>query len=136
VYQALIDPAALTAWLPPGDMTAIMHRFDLRIGGGYEMSLLYPASENEFRGKTTEREDRVSVRLVELTPPSKIRQAVAFNSIDPAFSGIMKMTWSLEVVEGGSEINVICEDIPRGIRPEDNEAGCRSSLEKLARYLA
>jgi hypothetical protein len=26
-------------------------------------------------------------------------------------------------------------NIPRGIRPEDNEAGCRSTLEKLASFL-
>jgi hypothetical protein len=29
---------------------------------------------------------------------------------------------------------MLFEDIPPGIRPEDNEAGTRASLEKLARY--
>jgi len=29
--------------------------------------------------------------------------------------------------------SILCENIPRGIRPEDNEAGCLSILEKLSR---
>ena len=34
--------------------------------------------------------------------------------------------------DGGTDVTIVCEHIPAGIRPEDNEAGCRSSLEKLA----
>jgi len=37
--------------------------------------------------------------------------------------------------EDGTEVTMLFEDIPPGIRPEDNEAGTRSSLEKLARYV-
>ena len=36
--------------------------------------------------------------------------------------------------DGGTDVTIVCEHIPAGIRPEDNEAGCRSSLEKLACY--
>jgi len=32
-------------------------------------------------------------------------------------------------------VTILFENIPPGIRPEDNEAGSRSSLEKLARYV-
>jgi hypothetical protein len=32
-------------------------------------------------------------------------------------------------------VTIIFENIPRGIRPEDNEAGTELSLEKLARYV-
>jgi hypothetical protein len=31
---------------------------------------------------------------------------------------------------------MLCENIPPGIRPEDNEAGSRQSLAQLAAYLA
>jgi uncharacterized protein YndB with AHSA1/START domain len=88
-----------------------------------------------YRGKTAEREDRFTARFVELTPPTRIVQAIAFDSVDPAFSGEMTMVVTLEDKEGGTEVTVVFEHIPSGIRPEDNEAGCRSSLEKLARYL-
>ena len=39
LYRALLDPEALTAWLPPGEMTGVVHQFDARVGGGYELSL-------------------------------------------------------------------------------------------------
>ena len=32
-------------------------------------------------------------------------------------------------------VSIVFKDIPPGIRPEDNEAGTRSTLEKLARYV-
>jgi hypothetical protein len=32
-------------------------------------------------------------------------------------------------------VTIAFEHIPSGVRPEDNDAGCRSSLEKLARYV-
>jgi uncharacterized protein YndB with AHSA1/START domain len=41
VYSALVDPDALTAWLPPNGMTGTFERFDLRQGGSYRMVLTY-----------------------------------------------------------------------------------------------
>jgi hypothetical protein len=35
--------------------------------------------------------------------------------------------------DGGTTISISLKDIPSGIRAEDNEAGTRSTLEKLAR---
>jgi len=43
--RAFADPAALVAWQVPGEMTGQVHAFDLRLGGGYRMSLFDPASE-------------------------------------------------------------------------------------------
>ena len=59
-----MDPVQLVEWLPPGEMTGRLHEFDGRAGGGYRMSLFYPPSEGTHRGKTTAREDMVSVRFV------------------------------------------------------------------------
>jgi hypothetical protein len=47
----------------------------------------------------------------------------------------MRITFSLVDIDGGTEVLVLCEDIPKGVRPEDNEMGCRSSLQKLAALL-
>jgi uncharacterized protein YndB with AHSA1/START domain len=134
LYQAFIDPVALIIWLPPGEMTAKMYSFDPHVGGGYRMSLFYPESEQTFRGKTSEKEDNLAARFVELTPPSRIVQAVIFNSPDPSFSGEMTLIATFTAADGGTEVTIECRNIPPGIRPEDNEEGCRSSLEKLARY--
>ncbi len=135
LYRAFIDPAALAGWLPPGEMTGEIYSFDARVGGGYRMSLFYPPSEQVFHCKTSEREDNFTAQFVELAPPRRIVQAISFNSPDPAFSGEMTMVATFEVADGGTEVTVVCKHIPPGIRPEDNEAGCRSSLEKLARYI-
>ena len=36
-------------------------------------------------------------------------------------------------VPGGTNVTLLCEDLPPGLRPEDNETGSRLSLEQLAR---
>jgi uncharacterized protein YndB with AHSA1/START domain len=136
LYRAFTDPQALAAWLSPGEMTGKVHDFDARVGGGYRMSLFYPASEQVNRGKTSEREDRFTARFVELTPPSRIVQTITFDSVDRAFSGEMTMVVTFEERDDGTEVTIVFENIPPGIRPEDNDAGTRSSLEKLARYVA
>jgi len=133
LFRAFTDPDALAVWLSPGEMTGKVHEFDARVGGGYRMSLFYPASEPVSRGKTAEREDRFTARFVELTPPARIVEAITFDSPDLAFAGEMTMVVTFEETDGGTEVSILFERIPPGIRPEDNEAGTRSSLEKLAR---
>ena len=135
LYRAFTDPAALAVWLAPGDMTGKVHNFDFRVGGGYQMSLYYPPSEESPGGKTTEREDRYTARFVELTPPRRIVEAITFDSVDPAFSGEMIMVVTFEAEEGGTTVSILFKDIPSGIRPEDNEAGTQMTLEKLAHYV-
>lgn len=135
VYGAFLSPEALAAWLAPEGMTGQVHAFDGREGGGYRMSLFYPPGEGA-PGKTAEFEDRFTSRFVELRPPERIVQVVTFDSEDPAFAGEMRMEVTLEEeAGGGAGVTVAFEGIPPGIRPEDNDAGTRSSLEKLARLL-
>lgn len=136
LYRAFTDPEALAVWLVPGEMTGKVHAFEARVGGGYQMSLYYPASDAEAQGKTAAREDRYTARFVELTPPTRIVQAIIFDTTDPAFAGEMLMTVTLAPKAGGTEVTILFENIPSGIRPEDNEAGTESSLAKLARYVA
>ncbi len=135
LYRAFTDPAALAVWQAPGDMTGKVHSFDYRVGGGYQMSLYYPSSETTSRGKTEDREDRYTARFVELMPPRKIVEAITFDAVDPAFSGEMIMEVTLEAENGGTTVSLFFKGIPSGVRPEDNEAGTQSSLEKLARYV-
>jgi uncharacterized protein YndB with AHSA1/START domain len=134
LYKALTDPQALGVWLAPGDMTGKVHHFDLRVGGGYEMSLFYPASEKEARGKTSGKEDRFKATFVELTP-DKIVQVIHFNSTDISFSGEMTMEVTFETMGNETKVTFLFKNIPPGIKPEDNEAGTESTLKKLARYV-
>ena len=133
VYAAFMDPDVLVAWLPPARMTGKIHAFDARVGGGYRMSLYHPPDERSFRGKTSDREDMVNVRFVELAPPRRIVEAVSFVTADPAFFGEMTMIATFEEVSGGTEVKLVLKNLPPGLRAEDNEAGSRLSLEQLAR---
>ncbi|MEP9377476.1 SRPBCC domain-containing protein [Aquabacter sp. CN5-332] len=133
VYGAFLDPAALVAWLPPAEMTGEIHAFDGRVGGGYRMSLFYPPHERFFHGKTAEKEDRVDVRFLELVPGQRIVEAVNFITSDPAFMGEMTMTATFEPVPGGTRVSLLFENLPPGVRPQDNEVGSRLSLDQLAR---
>jgi uncharacterized protein YndB with AHSA1/START domain len=132
LYAAFMDPAALVAWLPPAEMTGQIHAFDARVGGGYRMSLFYPPTERSFRGKTSAREDRVNVRFVELVPARRIVQTVNFDTNNPAFFGEMTIVVTFDEVSGGTDVTFLCKNLPPGLRPEDNEAGARLSLEQLA----
>jgi uncharacterized protein YndB with AHSA1/START domain len=136
LYAAFMDPATLVEWLPPADMTGKIHAFDGRVGGGYRMSLYYPEDEQEFRGKSAEKEDMVDVRFVALDPPRKIVEAVNFVSDDPAFRGEMTIVITFEEAPGGTEVTFLCENLPPGLKPEDNEAGSKLSLDQLARRFA
>ncbi|HEY3696194.1 SRPBCC domain-containing protein [Phenylobacterium sp.] len=135
LYAAFLDPAALLAWLPPGRMTGRMHAFEACVGGGYRMSLFYPADEQAFRGKSAEREDRVDVRFVELSPPHRIVQTAVFDTPDPALQGEMWMVTTFEPVPGGAKVAIRHENLPPGLRPEDDQAGSQISLDQLARWI-
>ena len=62
-------------------------------------------------------------------------QAITFDTSNPDFAGEMTMEIKLEPIDNGTKVTFLFEDIPQGIRPEDNEAGTISSLEKLAKYV-
>jgi uncharacterized protein YndB with AHSA1/START domain len=135
VYEALVDPAALTAWLPPDGLSGRFERFDARPGGSYRLVLTY-ADASTAAGKSTADSDIVEARFVELVPGALVVQAVDFVSDDPAVAGTMTMTWALTAVDGGTRVDIRAEDVPTGISAEDHAAGLSSSLANLAAYLA
>ena len=69
----------------------------------------------------------------ELAPPRRIVEAVSFVTTAPAFFGEMTIVVTLDEVSGGTEVVFSCENLPPGLRAQDNEAGSRLSLEQLAR---
>ena len=63
-------------------------------------------------------------------------QSVEFESADLAFAGEMVVTWSFEALPAGTRVTVTAENVPPGITQADHDAGFRSSLGNLARFLA
>jgi len=135
VYRAYLDRAAIAQWLPPGTMTGVVHAFEAREGGRFHMSLMYPESETSARGKTDARTDTFEGRFVRLVPNEQIVWATVFQSDDPSFAGEMTITTTLKPAGRGTEVTVRCDDIPAGVRLEDNETGCRLTLDQLAKFL-
>ena len=133
-YAALVDPDALTTWLPPDGMTGRFEHFDLRPGGSYRLILTY-ADDSQAPGKATAGTDVVDARFVDVVPGVRVVQAVDFVSDDPAFAGTMTMTWEVTAVEGGTRVGITAADVPAGISAEDHAAGLESSLANLASYL-
>jgi uncharacterized protein YndB with AHSA1/START domain len=134
VYLAFLDPDALVAWLPPAGMSGHVHRFEPRVGGRIRMSLRYCDPQGS-PGKTSADTDTFRGRFAELIPHEKVVWIVEFDSPDPAFAGEMTMIATFADAPDGTEIAMVCENIPAGIALEDNVMGCRSSLQKLAARL-
>lgn len=134
VYNAFTNKKALEFWLAPNNMTGKVHDFDLKVGGGYSMSLFY--LDREMVGKTSENEDRFSAKFVELKPYEKIVQTINFQSKKKEFTDEMTMEVFLEENGNNStKVTIVFKNIPKGIDPKDNETGTEDSLEKLARYI-
>ncbi len=134
VWAALVDPEALLAWLPPGEMMGRFERYDARPGGSYRLVLTY-ADASGAPGKATADSDIVEARFVDIVPGERVVQAVDFVSDDPAYAGTMIMTWQVSAAGAGTRVSIVAEDVPDGISAEDHAAGLASSLTQLAAYL-
>ena len=135
IYQALVDPKAIVQWRPPKGMKAEIHAFDAREGGGFRMSFIYVDRGSGVHGKTSEDADMFEGRFLELVPDRRVVELIDFVSDDQAFAGEMKVTTSLVPVDGGTEVAIICENVPSGISAEDHQIGMASTLANLAAFV-
>ena len=134
VFSALLDPAQLCEWLPPQGMTGRFERFDPRPGGSYRLVLTYePGSSGA--GKTKPDSDVVEARFVDIVTDARVVQAVEFVSDDPAFAGIMTMTWEVAARHDGTEVTIRATHVPAGISAEEHAIGLASSLAQLAAFV-
>ncbi len=133
IYRAHLDPQALAEWRPPEGMRCEILEFEPNEGGRFRMAFIYTA-EHPVAGKTAEDRDVFEGRFAELVPDERIVEVVEFKSPDPAFAGKMSITTLLAAKPGGTEVTVLCENVPPGIRREDHLQGINSSLENLADF--
>lgn len=132
VYEACLDADAIVRWRVPDNMIGQVDTFDPREAGIYRMSLAYRGPAGSPRGKSGDSVDCFQGRFVELIPDRKIVEAIEFVSEDTKFSGEMTITTTLTEDDDQTEMTMLFEGIPSGIRLEDNEAGSKQSLRKLA----
>jgi uncharacterized protein YndB with AHSA1/START domain len=134
VYRALIDARSVQQWMVPDGMTSVVHVFEPREGGAYRISLTYDSTDHT--GKSSAHTDTHGGRFVKLTPDREVVQTTEFETDDPSMQGEMRMTFALaDAAGGGTELTGLHENVPAGVRPEDNEDGWRMSLAKLAKLV-
>lgn len=127
VYAALIDPAAIVRWKVPREMTCEVLEFD---GESFRISLTY--DEPTRAGKTSGHTDTYRGRFTELVQDEKVVEVDEFETTEPNLTGAMTITIALTDAEGGTDLVAVHEGLPAGVAPEDNEAGWRESLVRLA----
>lgn len=135
VYQACIDPGKVALWRVPDNMRAKVEIFEVRQGGVYRMALTYRDPGDAAPGKSSSDTDRFQGRFVELVPFERIVEAVEFDSPDPQFAGEMRITTTFADAERGTEVTILCQNLPIGIRLADNETGTIQALKKLTALL-
>jgi uncharacterized protein YndB with AHSA1/START domain len=130
VYSALVEARSVAAWRAPDGMTCRVHEFDPREGGRFRVSLSYDAPT--AAGKTSAGTDTYHGHFAKLVPNEMVVEVIAFETADPAMQGEMKVTTTLSDADGGTEIAIAYEGLPRGVPEVDNETGTRMALARLA----
>jgi uncharacterized protein YndB with AHSA1/START domain len=127
VYAALTDPVDIVRWKVPRSMTCEVLEFD---GESFRIALTYDAPDRA--GKTSAHTDVYRGRFVELVPEERVVEIDEFETDDPDFAGPMTITVTLTDSGNGTDLDAVHEGLPDGVAPEDNEAGWRESLDRLA----
>ncbi len=121
------------SWMVPDGMSSEVHMFEPHEGGTFRISLTY--EQPTERGKTSAHTDTFHGRFARLVPDTEVVQVVEFESADPAMRGEMTITYLLADAQGGTDLVGLHENVPPGVKPEDNELGWTMSIDKLARLV-
>ena len=121
VYRALLDPEAMSKWIPPHGFTCKVHHLDAKVGGTYQMA---------FTNFKTGKAHSFGGKYLELVPGKRLRYTDKFD--DPKLSGKIEVTITLKKVFCGTEVNIKQAGIPAVIPPAACYLGWQESLAQLA----
>ncbi|WP_197910686.1 SRPBCC domain-containing protein [Mycobacterium noviomagense] len=111
-------------------MTAVVHRFEPRVGGAFRVSLTYNSADQP--GKTAGPTDTYHGRFVELVPNERVVEELEFETADPALRGVDADDDNARGAADGTDVVVLHDGLPPGVSAADNELGTRMALDKLA----
>jgi uncharacterized protein YndB with AHSA1/START domain len=123
----------VTKWRVPTGMTSVVHEFEAREGGSFRISLTYE-TPNRI-GKTAAQTDTYHGHFARLIPDEQVVEVLEFETEDPELRGAMTMTTTVTDSDGGTDVLVMYEGLPRGLSVADNELGTRIALDNLAALL-
>lgn len=133
VFAVLLDPLAVAHWRVPDGMSGEVHELDPRPGGRIRMSLTYedPGAAGKSAGST----DTYAGTFVEVVRGERVVEEVEFETDDPGLGGTITMTTTLRDVQGGTEVEIRMDGMPDAVPRDQNQAGTRMALAKLARLV-
>jgi uncharacterized protein YndB with AHSA1/START domain len=133
VYRALLDAESVKAWKFPAGMSIQVHEFDAREGGRFRVSLTY--HDTSAVGKSSDNTDTYHGHFEQLVDARKVVEVLAFEAADPSSAGEMRITYALSERDGGTYLVATHENVPAGVRLEDNELGWSMALQQLAAFV-
>lgn len=107
-------------------MTGEIYEFDAPVGGGYRMPLFYRPDERASRSKTFGQGGRGQRAVCGIGAATQIIEAVNFVTTDPAFFGEMTLIATFEAVSCGTEVTLVFEKLPPGLRARTTRSTCAS----------
>lgn len=133
VSQVLVDPAAVTAWMPMGGWTGTAEVFEAREGGHFRISLrraAAPCGGQDGPGLVGDGHTVIGVEetrgcFVRLVPGEEVVQVLTFGASDPGVTGEMTVTYRIARSGAGTVLGVRHEGLPLGVTAADNAAGWR-----------
>ncbi|MGM7648942.1 MULTISPECIES: SRPBCC domain-containing protein [Nocardia] len=126
VYRLLLHPDAVKVWMVPDGMTGVVHRFEPEVGGSFSITLSYDVGEEP-------QHDAYYGRYLALTEDEEVVEVLEFVTEKPELAGAQSVVFTLsDGADGGTELDVVHDDLPPGLDPADNEAVWRTALSKLA----
>lgn len=127
VYQAFADPAKLAKWYAPGPMTADVHKFELKRGGAFELTMKGP-------GMSGDHEEHVMVAAFEeVVPNEKLVHSWSWKSDDPAMRAEgSKVTVTFKDANGGTEVTLVHSGLPSAESVQSHTHGWTAIFDKLA----
>ncbi len=124
LYRAFTEATAIASWLPPYGYLCTVHEMKVEVNGTYKMS---------FQNFTTGKSHSFGGKYLELKPNEFIKYTDMFD--DPNLPGEMTTTVKMKKVVGGTEINIVQENIPEVIPVDLCYLGWQDSLDKLMRLV-
>lgn len=113
-------------------MTGNIVAFDPIAGGSYKIAL----SDAED-ADAVEHGEAIEAKFIKLIRNHSIQLEVMFEAEEAEFAGIVPVRWTFERADdaASTRVQIICENVPGGIRKQDHVAALKGSLARLAKLV-
>ncbi|MFD3704720.1 SRPBCC domain-containing protein [Nocardia sp. NPDC058658] len=131
VYRLLLDGDAVAVWMPPPGITAEVHRFEPKEGGSFSITLAYDEPTEAGETQPIQRSACFGTFRT-LVPDEQIVEVLEWVTVQPEMTGAQTLTYTLTDADGGTQLDILHENLPQALTLADNERTWYQSLANLA----